>query len=86
MGSRVIGPWTLGELLGEGGNAEVFRATDSSGREVALKVITARSAERERYKRFVQEITVLRNLGDVAGILPVIDAYLPEKPTKADRP
>lgn len=84
--SKSVGPWTLHELLGEGGNAEVFRATDDVGREVALKLITTKNAERERYKRFAQEIAVLRSLDDTTGVLPVVDSYLPGKPTREDRP
>lgn len=34
----------------------------------------------------MREIETLRSLGDYEGVLPVIDAYLPERPTKDDRP
>ena len=33
--TRTIGPWTVHERLGKGGNAKVWRATDEGGREVA---------------------------------------------------
>jgi serine/threonine protein kinase len=40
---RTIGPWTLGERLGEGGNAKVFRATrPGQPEEVALKIVNAK--------------------------------------------
>jgi len=83
---RRLGPWTLHELLGSGGNAEVYRATDTVGREVALKVIKARKPEREPYRRFVREIEVLQALEDKTGILPVVDAHLPANPSREDRP
>ncbi|MGK2851110.1 MAG: protein kinase domain-containing protein [Candidatus Limnocylindrales bacterium] len=83
---RSIGPWEISEKLGEGGNADVFRATDAQGREVALKVIHAVKAQKEPYRRFIREIEVLRRLKDAKGILPLIDAYLPEAPSKDDRP
>jgi hypothetical protein len=85
--SGTIGPWTLTEQLGRGGNAVVWRATrDGRDGEVALKVINAIKADKEPYRRFVAEIEFLRSLGDAAGILPLTDAYLPETPSKDDRP
>jgi serine/threonine protein kinase len=47
---KTVGPWTLHERLGSGGNASVWRATraDSDGdKDVALKVINAKKVERE---------------------------------------
>ena len=84
---RTLGPWTLHEKLGEGGNATVWHATRTeTGEEVALKVIDAKKPSKEPYRRFVQEITVLRGLGDRPGVLPVLDAYLPEEASSEDRP
>lgn len=84
--TRTIGPWQVHELLGEGGNAEVYRATDADGREAALKVIKTRRADKEPYQRFVREIETLRGLTDNTGVLALIDSHLPETPTKTDRP
>lgn len=81
-----VGPWTLDERLGRGGNAEVHRATDASGREVALKVIHRRKARGEPYERFVREIGVLRALGETEGVLPLIDAHVPVEVSRQDRP
>jgi serine/threonine protein kinase len=85
---RQVGPWKLGEKLGEGGNAIVWRATheDDPERVVALKVLKTKKPDREPYKRFVQEIKTLQEIGEYPGVLPVIEAYLPEKPSKTDRP
>ena len=87
--SATIGPWTLHEKLGAGGNATVWRAsraTEAADLEAALKVIHATKAQREPYRRFVQEIQFLRSLGDFSGVLPLLDAYLPERPASGDRP
>lgn len=81
-----IGPWTLREKLGAGGNATVWRASREGGEDVALKVINSTKTEREPYRRFVQEIEFLRALGDFPGVLPLRDAHLPERPSHADRP
>lgn len=83
---RTLGPWQLHELLGKGGNAEVYRATDDNGREVALKVIKTRRADKEPYQRFVKEIETLRTLTDTTGVLALVDSHLPDVPSKADRP
>jgi hypothetical protein len=85
--SRTIGPWTLIEQLGRGGNAVVWRATrDGRDGEAAVKVINATKANKEPYRRFVAEIEFLRSLDDTAGVLPLTDAYLPDAPSKDDRP
>ncbi len=81
-----IGPWTLHEKLGAGGNATVWRAAREASDAVALKVIHATKAQREPYRRFVREIEFLRSLGDFPGVLPLLDAYLPERPARGDRP
>lgn len=83
---RTLGGWQLHEILGSGGNAEVYRAKSSDGREVALKVIRTVKADREPYQRFVREIETLRGLRDTTGVLPVVDSHLPDQPSKIDRP
>lgn len=80
-----IGPWTLDELLGQGGNAEVWSARNESDRHVALKLLGTRRITHERYRRFVAETEFLRH-SQYRGILPVIDTYLPEQPSRTDRP
>ncbi|MGZ8474880.1 MAG: serine/threonine protein kinase [Candidatus Limnocylindria bacterium] len=48
---------------------------------MALKVLRTKNAASEPYQRFRQEVAALRALGDHPGILPVIDANLPERPS-----
>ena len=68
---QFVGPWTLHERLGRGGNAHVWRASrPGSGTAVALKVINATKVEREPYQRFVREIEFLRDHQNVPGLLP----------------
>lgn len=83
---RSVGPWKLGEVLGTGGNADVYAATrgGSEGR-VALKVLRSRRPAAEPYQRFRREVETLRRLGPIPGVLPLLDAHLPEAPTSEDR-
>lgn len=84
---RIVGPWTLIEKLGSGGNAVVWRATrDGLDGEVALKVINATKPDKEPYRRFVAEIEFLQSLGDTNGVLRLIDSFLPEEPSSENRP
>lgn len=85
--TRTVGPWTLHEQLGRGGNGTVWRATRSAvERPVALKIINTTKVEKEPYKRFLREIEFLREHQDVPGLLPLIDARLPAEPTRSDHP
>lgn len=82
-----LGPWTIVSRIGGGGNATVWVATRANGKDqYALKVLKASNSDREPYKRFVREITFLKDLKDTTGILPLVDAHLPDQPTRRDRP
>jgi hypothetical protein len=84
---RRAGPWTLHEKLGRGGNATVWQATRSDAdAPVVLKLINAKKVEKEPYQRFVREIGFLRDHQAITGLLPLLDAYLPDNPTKDDQP
>ena len=84
---QTVGPWTLHETLGRGGNATVWKAVrHESEKPIALKLINTTKVEKEPYQRFVREIGFLREHQAVPGVLPLLDAHLPEQPTKADPP
>lgn len=53
---------------------------------MAVKLINSRKVEREPYQRFVREIEFLRSHQDVPGLLPLLDAHLPDQPGKDDQP
>lgn len=71
-----FGPYELVEHVGGGANADVWRATGPDG-EVAIKLLRTKNFTSEPYQRFVREVNQLRALGGVAGVLPLVDAYLP---------
>jgi len=79
-----IVPWTLHERLGKGGNASVWRASRRD-EEVALKVVNSTKAGTEQYRRFVREADFLRSIPDERGVLPLVDAHLPDRPSGTDR-
>lgn len=79
-----FGKWKLLEQIGEGGNGEVWRATDDSGEIGAIKILF-RGGVDEPYKRFCLEIEVLKELGLYEGIVPLRDSYIPADP-KEGRP
>ena len=78
---QTIDGWTLVELLGKGGNAEVWRA-HCGGEDVALKILNQRRPESEAYQRFRNEIEALKRVGPHDHILPLLDSHLPASPSK----
>ena len=79
---EMVGKWVLVDSLGEGGNAEVWRASDGDA-DVALKILHTHKIDSEPYQRFRQEIQALRQIGSHPCIMPLLDADLPEAPAKA---
>ncbi len=70
----VGGRYRLGELLGAGGMADVYRATDEAlGREVAVKLLRPMSGGQEQRARFVSEARLLAGLSHT-GLVMVLDA------------
>lgn len=76
--NQVFGDWKLKKFLGGGGNGDVWFAIDSANQEGAIKLL--RKIERKTYARFMNEVNVIKKNGDIEGILPILDSYLPENP------
>ena len=90
---RVFGRWTLSSQIGEGGNGVVWAATDSSGFRGAIKFIkthhiqtSGEEARSVRLQRFLDEIEFLRSYGGTTGVIQLLDAHSPERPSVTDRP
>jgi serine/threonine protein kinase len=84
---QTVGPWTLHEHLGHGGNGNVWMATRPGAETAAaVKILTVTKIEHESYKRFVREVSFLRQHQGARGLLPLLDSHLPDQPSKADRP
>ncbi|HEX7527476.1 MAG TPA: protein kinase, partial [Thermoanaerobaculia bacterium] len=69
-----LGRYRLDALLGRGGMAEVFRATDTKlARTVAVKVILQTHAAEEHFlERFLREARMVASL-EHPNILPIYD-------------
>jgi hypothetical protein len=78
-----IGRYELVQLLGRGGNADVWKARDQNGSPMALKLLRKLDVSSEPYKRFTREVAELRQLGAFPGVLPLLDADLPSEPSRA---
>lgn len=73
----IIGGWKLIELLGSGGNGEVWACTNiNNDIEAAIKILRKDVTERQ-YKRFVDEVTFMNQYQRVDGVLPVLDKNIP---------
>jgi hypothetical protein len=80
-----FGRWTLAAPIDtRGGNAWVYRGT-AAGETAALKILRRTKPESEPYKRFRREIATVQRLGDRPGILPVLDARIPDALAKGER-
>jgi serine/threonine protein kinase len=78
-----VGAWIIIEELGSGGNALVYKAKmEGAASCVALKVLKSQKPLREPYLRFIREAAFLRNSRIEDGILPLIEANVPDNPTK----
>ena len=63
VGSRIQDRWTLNRLLGVGGTAAVYEATDKDGCVRALKIVHDDLLDDERvFKRLEREAEVVRKL------------------------
>lgn len=75
------------KCLGKGGNGTVFAALveglEWEEDSFVIKIYNCKNKNEERYERFKREVKVVyEKLYDVEGILPIIDYYLPDKPTE----
>lgn len=78
--------WTLEERIGQGGNGEVWRASDGE-MPVAIKFLKA--AGQKAVTRFRSEIAVMQQCAGIRGVLPVLadsssGGATPQAPTESN--
>jgi serine/threonine protein kinase len=81
-GTTVDG-WKLDELLGAGGNGEVWKAS-RDGVQAAVKFLKSAFAVpgNKRFARFRDEARMQRQLpARHPGVLPLLDSYIPDEPS-----
>jgi serine/threonine protein kinase len=79
-----VGAWTLKECIGAGGNGEVWMAEDRAEVKIALKILKTRKQGGEPFARFRSEVEVNRRLSGRTGVLPLLDAHVPDETTPKD--
>jgi serine/threonine protein kinase len=77
--NETFGNWKLKKFLGGGGKGDVWLVVNSKGEKAAMKLL--RKIERKTYARFINEVNIIKANSDIEGILPILDSYLPDKPT-----
>jgi serine/threonine-protein kinase len=69
-----VGRWLLANMLGEGGMGRVYRATDASGSQAAVKIVKAELARDQIFRRrFDREAKVAQRV-DHPHVVPVIES------------
>jgi serine/threonine protein kinase len=76
-----FGNWQLKKFLGEGGNGFVWLALNAQEDKAAIKILAKlETANKEKtYARFKNEVYVMQANSDIEGLLPIIEAYLPDE-------
>ncbi len=67
-----IQSYTKGDLLGNGGNADVFEVTGDCGSIFAMKLLKS-CASSNKTDRFFHEIKILEECKGMNGIIPILD-------------
>jgi serine/threonine protein kinase len=79
-----IGKYGIIKILGKGGNGIVYEVASGNER-YALKTLKDFSRT-TAYARFKDEITALKQMGPIPGVVTLLDANIPENPRKQDLP
>jgi hypothetical protein len=80
-----IDRYELISRLPRGGNAGVYVATPEGESEVVVLKILCDGPATERWRRVLQEVRVVRELGDFPGVLPILDDGIHEDRRKRPR-
>lgn len=77
--------WIYVNQIGRGGNGLVWKVKNSKGDFFALKELLNISNSK-LYRRFCDEVEILKKIRKSEGIIEIIDYNLPENPTTINKP
>lgn len=80
---RRLGDWTIIDKIDETRHSVVWRG-GREDREAAVKELKTRKPDREPYLRFKGEVELHARMGERSGVLPVLEAHIPDEPTGQD--
>jgi hypothetical protein len=83
MAERTLGRWRLVDRIAATRHSVVWLG-ENGGEQAALKQLTARKQDAEPYLRFRDEVELHARMGARPGVLPVLEAHVPEEPTGED--
>lgn len=78
VGTTLLDKWTLDELIGVGGTAQVFAARHRNGHRVAIKVLRPEFRERRKHVAGFLREGYVANRVDHPGAVPVLDDGIAE--------
>jgi hypothetical protein len=71
-----FGSWTLGQLIGKGGNGRVFKVRSDAGVSGVIKRMI-RPPSAKSLQRFGDEVNAMRKCAGIPGVIPLLDANVP---------
>lgn len=71
-----INGWTLHSSLGEGGNGAVWKCSNPQNQFFAIKIL--KEVKEKGYKRFRDEVNVIKSHPEIIQLLPIVDDNLPQ--------
>ena len=79
--ARRFSGWRILGKIADTRHSVIWEAEGDDGRRAAIKELRDRKPAREPYLRFKDEVELHARLGPRSGVLPVLQAHVPDKPT-----
>jgi hypothetical protein len=76
--------WQVIGKIADTQHSVVWEAQGDDGRQAAIKELRDKKPDRDPYLRFKDEVELHARLGPQPGVLPVLEAHVPDRPTADD--